>query len=147
MRVKNCRETVGSQFLPRGIKMPRRALWAGAKESCTGAKRGFGGAKDSWGPKHLLHPLLTTLGTFEVSGPCSRTFGSQDKTHKEQKTHQQNIIVPRFGGGLVYVFPPIRNDRKHTHTQTNKQTTFWHPRSPRTIPQICLCLCAFSFPN
>ena len=31
------------------------------------------------GPKHLLHPLLTTLGTFEVSGPCSRTFGSQPK--------------------------------------------------------------------
>ena len=27
MRVKNCRETVGSQFLPRGIKMSRRALW------------------------------------------------------------------------------------------------------------------------
>ena len=26
---------------------------------------------------NLLHPLLTTLGTFEVSGPCSRTFGSQ----------------------------------------------------------------------
>ena len=30
------------------------------------------------GPKDLLHPLLTTLGTFEVSGSCSRTFGSQD---------------------------------------------------------------------
>ena len=28
LRDKNCRETVGSQFLPRGIKMPRRALWA-----------------------------------------------------------------------------------------------------------------------
>ena len=55
----------------------------GARESCTGAKQGFGGAKDSWetfaqrGPKHLLHPLLSTLGTFEVSGPCSRHPGSQ----------------------------------------------------------------------
>ena len=29
--------------------------------------------------KTFLHPLLTTLGTFEVSGPCSRTFGSQAK--------------------------------------------------------------------
>ena len=28
LRVKNCRETVGSQFLPRGIKMSRKALWA-----------------------------------------------------------------------------------------------------------------------
>ena len=27
LRVKNCRETVGSQFLPRGILMPRRAFW------------------------------------------------------------------------------------------------------------------------
>ena len=27
MRVNFCRETVGSQFLPRGIKMSRRALW------------------------------------------------------------------------------------------------------------------------
>ena len=24
---KNCRETMGSQFLPRGIEMPRKALW------------------------------------------------------------------------------------------------------------------------
>ena len=54
--------------------MPK-ASCTGAKESCTGAKQGFGGANDSWetfgtlGPKDLLHPLLTTLGTFEVSGP------------------------------------------------------------------------------
>ena len=28
-RVKNCRETAGSQFLPRDIKVSRRALWEG----------------------------------------------------------------------------------------------------------------------
>ena len=33
LRVKNCRETVGSQFLPRGIKMSRRALWVHQGES------------------------------------------------------------------------------------------------------------------
>ena len=27
--------------------------------------------------KHLTHPLLATLGNFEVSGPCSRHLGSQ----------------------------------------------------------------------
>ena len=27
-------------------------------------------------PKHLLHPLLTTLGNFEVSGICSRHFAN-----------------------------------------------------------------------
>ena len=34
------------------------------------------------GPKDLLHPLTTTLGTFEVSGPCSRHPGSQCKADK-----------------------------------------------------------------
>ena len=33
LRVKNCRGTVGSQFLPRGIKMARRALWEDVKEA------------------------------------------------------------------------------------------------------------------
>ena len=42
--------------------------------SCTSA-RGL----CSLGPKGLLPPLLTTLGTFEVSGPCSRHSGSQGK--------------------------------------------------------------------
>ena len=32
MRVKNCLETVGRQFLPRDIKMSRRALWVLNKE-------------------------------------------------------------------------------------------------------------------
>ena len=42
------------------------------KGSATGARslKAFG----TLGLKDLLHPLLTTLGTFEVSGPCSRTF-------------------------------------------------------------------------
>ena len=65
--------------------MVPKSSCTGAKESCTGAKQRFSGAKDSWknfcflGPKRLLHPLLTTLGTFEVSGPCSRHSGSQCK--------------------------------------------------------------------
>ena len=81
------------QVVRRGCKRslgPRvtKSSCTGAKESCTGATQGFGGEKDSWegdlctlGPKHLLHPLLTTLGTVEVSGPCSRTFGSQCLSH------------------------------------------------------------------
>ena len=45
-----------------------------SKQSCTSAKQGLGGARDFWGdlcslgPKHLLHPLTTTLGTFEAPG-------------------------------------------------------------------------------
>ena len=46
------------------------------------------------GPKDLLHPLLTTLGTFEVSGPCSRHSGSQQQDTKEslnqRGTYQKN---------------------------------------------------------
>ena len=34
-------------------------------------------AFDPHTPKHLLHPLLTTLGNFEVSCLCSRRLGSQ----------------------------------------------------------------------
>ena len=40
------------------------------------------------GPKDLLHPLLTTWGTFEVSGPCSRTSGSQSKL---STTHHESV--------------------------------------------------------
>ena len=43
-RVKNCCETVGSQFLPRDIKVSRRALWEGVKRegwSPTQGSRGF----------------------------------------------------------------------------------------------------------
>ena len=51
-------------------------------------KTGFGWCKRllgdlcSLGPKHLLHPLLTTLGTFGVSGPCSRHSGSQPYSYQ-----------------------------------------------------------------
>ena len=43
---------------------------------CHWCKRHLG---DLWslGPKQLLRPLLTTLGTFEASGPCGRHSGSQ----------------------------------------------------------------------
>ena len=36
---------------------------------------------------------------------------------------------------------PIRENKKNTHTK--KTTTFCHPRNPRTILQIHLCLCVF----
>ena len=43
------------------------------------------------GPKHLLHPLLTTLGTFEVSGSCSRRLGSQPKgPNQGRKNHDSH---------------------------------------------------------
>ena len=35
MRVKNCRKTVGNQFLPRGIEISRKALWAQGHPSRT----------------------------------------------------------------------------------------------------------------
>ena len=47
------------------------------------------------GPKDLLHPLLTTLGAFEVSGPCSRTFGSQ---LKGRELNTNTCFCPTFSG-------------------------------------------------
>ena len=37
------------------------------------------------GPKDLLLPLPTTWGTFEVLGPCSRTFESQHFNDNAEK--------------------------------------------------------------
>ena len=55
MRVKNCRATVGSQFLPRGIKMSRRALWEMANLGNTI----FGSQKWTFGVP-LLEPFIDT---------------------------------------------------------------------------------------
>ena len=72
------------RFCYRGPKPQKCPKWLG--EGAKGAKvplhwcKRLLGDLCSLGPKHLLHPLLTTLGTFEVSGPCSRTFGSQPQT-------------------------------------------------------------------
>ena len=61
-----------------------KACCTGAKEGCTGAKKGLHWCKGLLGDpfsslsEHLLHPLLTTLGNFEASGPCSRHLGSRD---------------------------------------------------------------------
>ena len=43
---------------------------------CTGARDSWETPFSSWS-KHLLRPLLTTLGNLEVSGLCSRHSGSQ----------------------------------------------------------------------
>ena len=51
----------------------RKPCFALAQLSFAPVQEGFG----ALGPKDLLHPLLTTLGTFEVSGPCSRHPGWQ----------------------------------------------------------------------
>ena len=57
--------------------------------------------------KHLLRPHLTTLGTFEVSDPCSRHSGSQFYKMAAPILRAPGIFwfflpenpMPRFGGG------------------------------------------------
>ena len=44
-------------------------------------KRPLGHRFSKW-PKHLLHPLLTTLGNYEASGLCSRHSRSQLQSRK-----------------------------------------------------------------
>ena len=59
-------------------------------------KRLLGDHFSSW-PKHLLHPLLTTLGKSEVSGLCSRHLGSQstDQDHFQKKWLQSVLSGPK----------------------------------------------------
>ena len=67
------------------------------------------------------------------------------KKHIKKKTRKQNFhgIVPGFWGGFCSCVSvsPIRTDPTETHKQICAT-----PPSPGTIPQICLCLCASSFP-
>ena len=62
----------GSKGLPR-VFCTTQTLFAPVQLSFAPVQEDFG----AMGPKDLLHPLLTTLGTFEVSGPCGRHSGSQ----------------------------------------------------------------------
>ena len=65
-----------------------------------------------------------------------------EKKHIKTKTRKQNFhgIVPGFWGGIIFMcfFSPILNDPEKKHINI-----FWHPPSPGTILQICLCLCVF----
>ena len=60
---------------------PPKPCFAPVQLSFAPVQEAFG----ALGPEDLLHPLLTTLGTFEVSSPCSRTFGSQEGDATKQK--------------------------------------------------------------
>ena len=64
------------------------------------------------GPKDLLHPLLATLGTFEVLGSCSRHSGSQPfrrvrplRAHLtlQEKPSPRSSLGGRFGYFLFFL--------------------------------------------
>ena len=71
------------------------------------------------------------------------SLGSEKNT--QRKKHINTIFTGLSGdfGGTLFMcfFSPTRNEPKKTH----KQHFGTHP-VPGTIPQICLCLCAFFFP-
>ena len=78
LRVKNCRDTVGSQFLPRGIKMSRRALWVRKRPkmssrvlSAPGSKKSKTESKKSQNQLffNLFDFFSTQFSTFWASGP------------------------------------------------------------------------------
>ena len=77
LRVKNCLETAGRQFLPRDIKMSRRALWAETKKSeawsaaRTRSEWDLGTRCELAYPKHLLRQNLHNFpleGNFPSEG-------------------------------------------------------------------------------
>ena len=70
----------GSKGLPIVFCTTQTLFCTGATLFCTSA-RGL----CSLSPKDLLHPLLTTLVTFEVSDPCSRHSGVVTLNRKQRK--------------------------------------------------------------
>ena len=70
-------------FWPQGAKVSQESF-APPKPCFAPVQLSFAPVREDFaalGPKDLLHPLLTTLGTFEVSGSCSRHLGSQCMPH------------------------------------------------------------------
>ena len=84
------------------------------------------------GPKDLFHPLLTTLGIFEVSGPCSRHSGSQALQNKCLCDTRHSIWggalhVPMVGGSSPErVLSDMRTSQK-CKTQFSKPTSWPYP--------------------
>ena len=72
----------------------------------------------AWARKtfRLLHPLLTTLGTFEVSGPCSRHPGSQYKCANYPCRNYPLTSARIYDTHLSHF-------RKHVSTWVKKQVT------------------------
>ena len=77
---------------------PPKPCFAPVQLSFAPVQEDFG----AFGSKDLLHPLLTTSGTFEVSGPCSRTFGSQFLPSPQCAVVVRTLEGP-FGGFRVQV--------------------------------------------
>ena len=80
-RTQNCPKPLGEGA--KGVTSWRKGLprvfCTSTTLFCTSATL-FAPVQQAFGPhtpKHLLHPLLRTLGNFEVSGPYSRHSGTQ----------------------------------------------------------------------
>ena len=112
----------------------------------------------SWS-KHLLHPLLTTLGTLEVSDPCSRHSGSQDVSARVAHFCFWGSPKPRLSGLLSFLEPGIRGLKIHILNSvgwqfTSFQTTTRHfkgrqPTQNTTHPNEAVCtnkLCKLLLP-
>ena len=89
-------------------------------------KTGFGWCKRllgdlcSLGPKHLLHPLLTTLGTFGVSGPCSRHSGSQPYSYQ---VGRHGGVESTFGKYRFCLFIERKNSQQAPKGPPNEDPT------------------------
>ena len=84
LRVKNCRETVGSQFLPRGIKMSRRALWVFLRLRNSGSVR----------VRFLVRfpaVKVPTFGGFPVESPTNKATAP--------KPNLRGISLSEYGSG------------------------------------------------
>ena len=74
--------------------------------------------------------------------PFTRKTPNPPEDIPTQKIDYVFLFLGIFLGGFVCVFAPSYGMTSRTHKQN-----LTHPPSPGSIPQICLCLCVFSFPE
>ena len=95
--------------------------------SCTSAtcfapmQPSFAAMQQAFGPhtpNHLLHPLLKTLGNFDVSSPCTRQSGSQVKSCLHLlDLHDRHVPGCSKQGYLMKIYVP----RQIEHDMLAKQ--------------------------
>ena len=104
-----------------------RVSCTNATTTCTSATLFFAHVQQAFGPhapKQLLHPLLTTLGTFEVSDPCSKHFEYQlmwaDKVGGGSRTYHLSPFYRDFGISSSLLFVQWTGSLHHKHKSNAK---------------------------
>ena len=104
--------------------------FAPVRPSLAPVQQGFG----PHAPKHLMHPLLTTLGTLEVSDPCSRHSETQAWAPKGSQNSAEPLAFWRSWTVLRNVSHIVKSPSKKGSAE------IWEPSQAFQALQILLPL-------